>query len=74
MADDTTGNMSQVSNIPIPEKFDGGNGPKQGDLWPKISGYAGLNATELPRGLIINRMPNRYLCYCMRWVNALMIS
>ena len=35
MADDTTGNMSQVSNIPIPEIFDGGNGPKQGDLWPK---------------------------------------
>ncbi|CAB4011562.1 Transposon Ty3-I Gag-Pol poly [Paramuricea clavata] len=35
MADDTIGNMSQVSNIPIPEKFDGGNGPKQGDLWPK---------------------------------------
>ena len=35
MADDTTGNMSQVSNIPIPEKFDGRNGLKQGDLWPK---------------------------------------
>jgi hypothetical protein len=35
MTDDKTGNMSQVSNIPIPEKFDGGNGPKQGDLWPK---------------------------------------
>ena len=34
------------------------------------SGYAGLNVAELPRGLIINRMPNKYLHYCMRWVKS----
>ncbi len=35
MAEDPQGSISQESNIPIPEKFDGGNGPKQADLWPK---------------------------------------
>ncbi len=35
MAEDPQGSISQASNIPIPEKFDGGNGPKQADLWPK---------------------------------------
>ena len=35
MTDDATGNVSQASNIAIPEKFAGGNGPEIADLWLK---------------------------------------
>ncbi len=35
MAEDPQGSISQTTNIPIPEKFDDGNRPKQADLWPK---------------------------------------